>query len=221
MSHSPLRIAILISGRGSNMAAIAKACRDGRLNAEIGLVISDRPGAAGLETASALGIDARAIAWQGTAQRGSFERALDAALDEKRPDLIVLAGFMRILSASFVSARAGRIVNIHPSLLPKYTGLHTHRRVLDAHERQHGASVHFVTAELDGGPLILQSRITVAPGDTESSLSAKVQATEHIIYPRVIGWLADGRLTLRDGRPWLDGQPLDAPLVEDFCADQK
>ena len=212
----PLRLAILISGRGSNMAAIARACAEGRINARIDLVLSERPGAAGLDTARALGIDARTVAWPGTADRERFEHDLDAALAAARPDIVVLAGFMRILSQRFVEARAGRILNIHPSLLPDYRGLHTHRRVLEAGERRHGASVHFVTAELDGGPVILQSRVTVRPGDTEDTLSARVQATEHIIFPRVIGWLADGRLEWREGRAWLDGQPLVGPVVEDF-----
>jgi len=112
----------------------------------------------------------------------------------------------------------GRMLNIHPSLLPKYRGLHTHRRVLEAADLTHGASVHFVTAELDSGPVVLQSRVAVRPGDTESDLSARVQATEHIIYPRVIGWLADGRLVWREGRAWLDGEPLDTPIVEDMSA---
>ncbi len=125
---------------------------------------------------------------------------------------------MRVLSAPFVEAHAGRMLNIHPSLLPKYRGLHTHRRVLEAGERVHGASVHFVTPELDGGPVILQSRVAVRPGDTEPMLSARVQATEHIIYPRAIGWIADGRLAWREGRPWLDDTPLEAPIVEDFTA---
>jgi phosphoribosylglycinamide formyltransferase-1 len=123
---------------------------------------------------------------------------------------------MRILSAQFVAARAGRILNIHPSLLPQYRGLHTHRRVIEAGDRMHGASVHFVTAELDGGPLILQSRIAVRPGDSQETLAARVNATECTIYPRVIGWLADGRLAWRADRAWLDGRPLDAPLVEEF-----
>jgi phosphoribosylglycinamide formyltransferase-1 len=123
---------------------------------------------------------------------------------------------MRILSQQFVQARAGRVLNIHPSLLPNFRGLHTHRRVLEAGERVHGASVHFVTAELDGGPVILQSRVVVRAEDVEDTLSARVQATEHIIYPRVIGWLADGRLAWRDDQPWLDGKPLAAPLIEDF-----
>jgi phosphoribosylglycinamide formyltransferase-1 len=214
--RAPLRLAILISGRGSNMAAIARACAENRINARVDLVLSERAAAAGLETARRLGIETRAVAWPGAAERERFERGLGEALAAARPDLIVLAGFMRILSREFVETRAGRILNIHPSLLPNYRGLHTHRRVLEAGDRVHGASVHFVTAELDGGPVILQSRVAVRPGEAEDALSARVQATEHIIYPRVIGWLADERLAWRDHRPWLDGKPLAAPLVEDF-----
>ncbi len=201
------------------MAAIARACAAGGINARVDLVLSERPGAAGLDTARALGLETRTVAWPGSAQRERFERGLEEALAAARPQLIVLAGFMRILSPQFVGTHAGRILNIHPSLLPDYRGLHTHRRVLEAGERAHGASVHFVTAELDGGPVILQSRVAVRPDDTEEALSARVQATEHIIYPRVIGWLADGRLTWREGRPWLEGQPLAAPRVEDFPDD--
>lgn len=216
MSRPPLQIAILISGRGSNMAAIARRCREGRINARVGAVISDRPGAAGLDTARALGIATHVVPWQGPAGRPAFEQALARILAAANPGIIVLAGFMRILSPQFVASRAGRILNIHPSLLPRYRGLHTHRRVLEAGDREHGASVHFVTAELDGGPIVVQSRIAVTAGDTEESLSARVQATEHIIYPRVIGWLADGRLQWRQDRPWLDGRPLDEPVLEDF-----
>jgi phosphoribosylglycinamide formyltransferase 1 len=212
----PLRLAVLISGRGSNMAAIVRACADGRIDARVSLVIAERPGAAGLDTARTLGIETRIVGWGGATDRLRFESGLDQALADVRPDVIVLAGFMRILSQQFVEARAGRILNIHPSLLPMYRGLHTHRRVLQARERVHGASVHFVTAELDGGPVVLQSRVAVRPGDTEDALAARVQATEHIIYPRVIGWLADGRLAWRNERPWFDGKPLEAPLVEEF-----
>jgi phosphoribosylglycinamide formyltransferase-1 len=215
-SGGPLRLAILISGRGSNMTAIATACGAGNIRARVELVLSERAGAAGLDTARAMGIKAVTVPWAGAAQRDRFEGALQATLAAARADLIVLAGFMRILSGEFVQAHAGRILNIHPSLLPHYRGLHTHRRVLEGGERVHGASVHFVTAELDGGPVILQSRIAVQPHDTEASLSARVQRTEHIIYPRVIGWLADGRLAWREEGPWLDGKPLTAPLVEDF-----
>jgi phosphoribosylglycinamide formyltransferase-1 len=213
---NPLRLAILISGRGSNMVAIARACAEERINACVAAVLSEQAGVAGLDAARALGLEARTVAWRGTAARPQFEQELDAALAAAQPDVIVLAGFMRILSQQFVEARAGRMLNIHPSLLPSYRGLHTHRRVLAAGEAVHGASVHFVTAELDGGPVILQSRVAVRPGDIEDTLSARVQATEHIIYPRVVGWLADGRLAWRDDRPWLDDKPLSAPLVEDF-----
>jgi phosphoribosylglycinamide formyltransferase-1 len=125
---------------------------------------------------------------------------------------------MRVLSAAFVARYAGRMLNIHPSLLPAYRGLHTHRRVLAAGERVHGASVHFVTAELDGGPVVLQSTLAVQPGDTAATLAARVQATEHIIYPRALGWFAQGRLAWHDNAAWLDGQRLEAPVVEDFGA---
>jgi phosphoribosylglycinamide formyltransferase 1 len=217
-SRLPLQLAILISGRGSNMAAIARACLERRINARVGVVISDRPGVAGLATARDLGIEALTVPWQAARTREVFERELTEALDKHRPDVIVLAGFMRILSAEFVERYPGRMLNIHPSLLPKYRGLHTHRRALEGGDVEHGASVHFVTAELDGGPVVLQSRVPVRPGDTESDLSARVQTTEHIIYPRVIGLIADGRLGWREGRVWLDGKPLDTPIVEDTSA---
>ncbi len=217
-SRAPLQLAVLISGRGSNMAAIARACLAGHINAQVRVVISDRPDAAGLGVARDLGIEALTVPWQGAARREAFERELGEALDAHRADLIVLAGFMRILSAQFAGRYAGRVLNIHPSLLPKYTGLHTHRRALEARDTEHGASVHFVTAELDGGPVVLQSRVPVRREDTEADLSARVQATEHIIYPRVIGMLADGRLVWDDGRVRLDGKLLDAPLVENLSA---
>jgi phosphoribosylglycinamide formyltransferase 1 len=217
-SRAPLQLAILISGRGSNMAAIARACRAGQINARVRIVISDRPDIAGLSVARDLGIEALTVAWPGVARREAFERALGEALDAHRPDLIVLAGFMRILSPHFARRYAGRMLNIHPSLLPKYTGLHTHRRALEAGDAEHGASVHFVTAELDGGPVVLQSRVPVQPDDTETDLSARVQAAEHIIYPRVIGMLADGRLAWDEGRVRVDGKLLDAPLVENVSA---
>jgi phosphoribosylglycinamide formyltransferase 1 len=219
-ARAPLQLAILISGRGSNMASIARACLAGQINAQVRVVISDRPGVAGLDVARDLGIEALTIPWQGAAARGAFERALAESIDARRADLVVLAGFMRILSPQFATRYAGRMLNIHPSLLPKYTGLHTHRRVLDAGDGEHGSSVHFVTAELDGGPLILQSRVPVLTGDTEPTLTARVQATEHIIYPKVIGMVADGRLTWDKGRVRLDGRPLDTPLVENFSGSQ-
>jgi len=200
------------------MATIARAGIQHDINAQTVLVLSDRADAAGIATARGLGIEARVIAWRGASQREEFEHELAAAIDTSRPDLVVLAGFMRVLSKTFVDRYAGRMLNIHPSLLPKYRGLHTHQRVIEAHESEHGASVHFVTAELDGGPLVLQSKVEVAPKDTEATLSARVQATEHIIYPRVIGWIADGRLIANEERAWLDGVPLEMPVVEDFRA---
>lgn len=198
------------------MTAIARQCREGHIAAEVAVVICERPEAAGLATARAYGLRARAIPWPGAARRAEFETQAAAVLAHAGAELIVLAGFMRILSPQFVADRAGTILNIHPSLLPKYPGLHTHRRVLAAGERVHGATVHFVTSELDGGPPVLQSRISVRPGDSEESLAARVRATEHVIYPRVIGWRADGRLQWREQRPWLDDRPLTQPLLEDF-----
>jgi phosphoribosylglycinamide formyltransferase-1 len=196
------------------MAAIAKACAEGRINASVRSVISDQPDARGLTIARDFGLATRAVPFHGFPSRNQFERALGSAIEESNPSVVVLAGFMRILSAEFVQNYLGRMLNIHPSLLPKYRGLHTHRRVLEAGDRDHGASVHFVTAELDGGPIVLQSKVPVRPGDTEASLSARVQATEYIIYPRVLGWLAEERLAWRDGSPWFDGKPLESPLTE-------
>jgi phosphoribosylglycinamide formyltransferase 1 len=216
-----LRLAILISGRGSNMSAVARACSEGRINARPTLVVADRANAGGLEVAHGFGIATAAVERSGYPDRAAFEQALDEALNRIGFDLIVLAGFMRILSPEFTARHAGRTLNIHPSLLPKYRGLHTHRRVLEAGDAVHGASVHFVTAELDGGPVVLQSKVPVLREDTEDSLAARVLETEHVIYPKTIGWLADGRLQWRDGRPWLDNEPMTAPLVEEFDASPK
>src|SRR4029077_15967311 len=157
-------------------------------------------------------------AWTGESPAGPFEQRLLTTLESVQPDVIALAGFMRILSPPLVARSLGRMLNIHPSLLPAYRGLHTHRRVLAAGDTEHGASVHFLTPELAAGPIVLQSKVAVLPGDTEAALAARVLATEHIIYPRVIGWLAERRLTWRAGAPWLDGGRLDAPIVEDFRA---
>lgn len=215
-AREPLRLAVLISGRGSNMATIARACAEKRLHASVETVISDRPDVAGLETALGLGIATAVVPWKSLADRTLAERLLVELIEAHRPDFVVLAGFMRILSGEFTARYAGRMLNIHPALLPAYRGLHTHQRVLEAAEKQHGASVHFVTEELDGGPVILQSRIAVRPGESESALMARVQKTEHIIYPRVLEWLAEGRLVWRDAKPWLDGRPLHQPVVQDF-----
>ncbi len=209
---SPLRLAVLISGRGSNLLAIDDACRSGALQARIVLVASDRA-APGIDAASARGLAAAVIEAREFHDRGAHDDALRAAIDASGADLVVLAGYMRILSAAFVAHYSGRLLNIHPSLLPRHKGLHTHRRVLEAGEREHGASVHYVTAELDGGPVVLQARVPVQPGDDVATLSARVQACEHTIYPRVLQWIASGRLVYRDG-PVLDGEPLRTPRQE-------
>jgi phosphoribosylglycinamide formyltransferase-1 len=211
----PLRLAVLISGRGSNMTAIVRACLAGAIAARPVVVIADRPQAAGVASAASLGVDTATVA---AGAGAPFEQQLGEILAVAQPDFVALAGFMRVLSAAFVARYAGRMLNIHPSLLPAYRGLHTHRRVLAAGERVHGASVHFVTAELDGGPVVLQSKLAVQPGDTAATLAARVLATEHIIYPRALGWFAQGRLAWHDNAAWLDGQRLEAPVVEDFGA---
>lgn len=215
-SQGPLPIAILISGRGSNMEAVARACREACIHARVVIVISDRPDAGGLAVARELGIETAVVARDTFPDRAAFESAVGKQIDAHGAEVIVLAGFMRVLSADFVERHAGRVINIHPALLPKYRGLNTHTRVLAAADTEHGASVHFATAELDGGPVVLQSRISVRPAENEHELAARVLATEHVILPRVLGWLADGRLTWRDGKGWLDGQPLDGPVIERF-----
>jgi phosphoribosylglycinamide formyltransferase 1 len=211
---TPLPIAILISGRGTNMRVIAERAAAGNLPVDVRVVISDQPAAAGLQTAAAMNIATRAVSPRDFADRASYDQALVQLLAQYQPQLVVLAGFMRILTPHFIGAFAGRILNVHPSLLPDYRGLHTHRRVLEAGEKLHGVSVHFVTEELDGGPVIAQAEVPVLPGDSETTLSARVQRAEHSIYPRTIDWLARGRLSLQDGRAWLDGKPLDKPLRE-------
>lgn len=213
--RGPLRLVVLISGRGSNMAAIARACAAGSIHARIMRVLADQPDADGIALARSLGLATSVVPRTGYADRASFESALGDAIDAAAADLIVLAGFMRVLSPAFTARYAGRILNIHPSLLPAYRGLHTHARVLAAGERVHGVTVHYVTAELDGGPLILQARVPVLPGDTTASLSARVQQQEHIIYPKVIGWIADGHLRESGGTACLDGRRLDGPVIED------
>lgn len=221
MNSPPLALAILISGRGSNMVAIARSCAAHAIDATVVCVASDREGATGLAAARALGIDTAALSPAAYGTRDAFESALAERLEAAKPDLVILAGFMRILGSRFVARYRGRMLNIHPSLLPKFKGLHTHRRALEAGESVHGCSVHYVTDELDGGPVVLQGRIGVRPDDDEKALSARVQAVEHILYPRSIAWIAAGRLAWRDDRPWLDGRALTAPVVEDFDAVEK
>ncbi len=178
----------------------------------VGKVFSDQPAAAGLAVADALGIPAQLLEPSKSADRAAYDRQLAAAIADCSPSLVVLAGFMRILSAQFIANFPGRILNIHPSLLPKFPGLHTHRRVLEAHEPEHGATVHFVTEQLDGGPPIIQARVAVESSDDEASLAARVQAQEHRIYPMAVRWFCEGRLQYSQGKAWLDGSALEQPV---------
>jgi phosphoribosylglycinamide formyltransferase-1 len=213
-----LPVVVLLSGSGTNFAAIAAAALSGDLAAEVRGVISDRPAAQGLARARALGIAAEALAPNGYADRAAYDSALAARIDEYAPELVVLAGYMRILTPAFVARYPGRILNIHPSLLPQLRGLHTHRRAIAAGLAWHGCSVHFVSDELDGGPLVAQARVPVLPGDTEAQLAARVLAREHELYPRVLGWYASGRLRCQDGRAVLDGRGLAQPVMLEDAA---
>lgn len=189
-------IVILISGRGSNMEAMIAARDAGQLPVNIAAVIANRPDAKGLETAAAAGIATRCLDHKAFAGREAFDTALAACIDEFVPDLVVLAGFMRILTPDFVRHYEGRLLNIHPSLLPAFPGLHTHQRALDEGVRVHGCTVHFVTAELDHGPVVIQAAVPVLDDDTEDSLSARILKQEHRIYPQAVRWFAEGRLQL-------------------------
>jgi phosphoribosylglycinamide formyltransferase-1 len=197
-------IVILISGRGSNMEAIVSAARAERWPARIAAVISNRADAAGLAYAAERGIATAVVANKDYASRAEFDAALQAVLDRFEPDLVVLAGFMRILTEAFVAHYAGRMLNIHPSLLPLFPGLATHAQALAAGVQQHGATVHFVTAELDHGPMVLQASVPVLPDDTVETLSARVLEQEHVIYPRAVRWLVEDRVTLAQGAVQVD-----------------
>ena len=210
-----LPVVVLLSGTGSNLRAIAAQANAGELPVEIRAVISDRPDAPGLAWAAAQGLRTVALPPRDFPDRAAFDRALAETVAGFDPGLVVLAGFMRILGDEFVDRFAGRLLNIHPSLLPKYRGLHTHRRALEAGDRHHGASVHFVTRELDGGPVVIQARVPVRDDDDEASLAARVLTEEHRIYPECIGWFAAGRLQCRDGVVHLDGRPLTGPVLRD------
>jgi len=202
-------IVILISGRGSNMEAMIAERDAGRLPVNIAAVISNRPDAKGLETAAAAGIATRSLDHKAYAGRDAFDAALAQCIDEYAPDLVVLAGFMRILTPAFVRRYEGRLFNIHPSLLPSFPGLHTHQRALDEGVRIHGCTVHFVTAELDHGPVVIQAAVPVVDGDSEATLAARVLRQEHRIYPQAVRWFAEGRLRLADGRVQVDGAMAD------------
>ncbi len=189
-------IVILISGRGSNMEAIVRAFNLEKWPARLCAVISNRADAAGLGFAGKAGIPTRVVSHKDYADRDAYDAALQAVIDEYRPDLVILAGFMRILTTGFVEHYTGRMINIHPSLLPAFRGLHTHRQALDAGVRVHGATVHFVTPELDGGPLIAQAVVPVLPEDSEDSLADRVLEQEHRLYPRVVRWIVEDKVEL-------------------------
>jgi phosphoribosylglycinamide formyltransferase-1 len=210
-----LPFAVLISGRGSNMLALEQATRDGRIDGHIAAVISDRADAAGLAAARDLGLPTAAVVPAQGEDRATHCRRLAAAVSGSGAMLVALAGYMRILDAGFVRLFEGRLLNIHPSLLPAHRGLHTHRRVLEASERWHGCTVHFVVEELDAGPAVIQGRLAVRAGEDESALSARVQRLEHIIYPQAVGWFAAGRLACREGKAWIDGRPAGPVVVEE------
>lgn len=206
MKAAPAAVVILISGRGSNLQAILDATRAGELAIEIRAVISNNPDAEGLQHARAAGVPTAIVSHRDYSDRAQFDTVLQQAIDRYAPRLVVLAGFMRILGAAFIRHYAGRLLNIHPSLLPAFKGLDTHARALAAGARQHGASVHFVTNDLDGGPVIVQATVPVRAGDTADTLAARVLHEEHRILPLAIRWFVKGRLSIRDGRVLLDGE---------------
>ncbi len=197
-------IVILISGRGSNMVALIDAAASGTLPVRVAAVLANRPDAKGLEVAAAAGVVTRVVDHRLYADRESFDAAMAEAIDAYSPDLVVLAGFMRILSDGFVAHYEGRLINIHPSLLPSFPGLHTHQRALDDGVRVHGCTVHFVTPTLDHGPIVVQAAVPVLDGDDATVLAARVLEQEHRIYPLAVRWFAEGRLRLEDGRVRLD-----------------
>ena len=199
---------VLISGNGSNLQAIIDHCTNGSIRAEVVAVISNVGSAFGLTRAQQAGINAHCLDHRDFANRSAFDGELVALVDGFHPDLLILAGFMRILSPSFVDRFLGRLLNIHPSLLPCYPGLDTHQRVIADGAKEHGASVHFVTHDLDSGPVIIRGRVSVLKHDSPQTLATRVQEVEHRIYPQAVEWFAQGRLALEDGVAMLDGKPL-------------
>jgi len=214
-----LPIVILVSGNGSNLQAIIDAAEENELPVDIRAVISNRPDAKGLQRANRAGLRTEVIDHTTFDSREAFDEALKQCIDNFEPRLVVLAGFMRLLTDELVNHHLGRMVNIHPSLLPAFRGLNTHARALAAFRegtvKEHGASVHFVTPELDGGPVIIQARVSVEPDDTPETLAARVLEREHQIYPLAIRWFAEGRLRLQGNQVWLDEQALSEPVVYD------
>lgn len=203
-------IVVLISGNGSNLQAILEACEANMPNAQVAAVFSNKADAYGLERAKQFDVNGHFVNPKAFESREAFDAELMKQIDEYQPDVIILAGYMRILSSEFVSHYMGKMINIHPSLLPKYPGLHTHQRALDAGDKEHGTSVHFVTEELDGGPVVLQAKVPVFEEDDADALAARVQTQEHNIYPMVTKWLVDGRLSMTEGKAYLDGFELGA-----------
>lgn len=210
------KTAILISGSGTNLQAFIDSVARGNLNLELSVVLSNEPDAFGLVRAGDAGIPTVCIEHRHYSDRDTFDRAVAAKLDQWQPDLLVLAGFMRILGAGFVARYTGKILNIHPALLPAYPGLNTHQRVLDAGDKWHGSTVHFVTEELDGGPRILQGRLPVVANESAEQLAARVQSVEHQIYPEAAGWVGEGRIEFQNGHTWIDGAVADEPIVQSF-----
>jgi len=208
-----LRIVVLISGNGSNLQAIIDDIHDDEIDAEVVAVFSNKADAYGLQRADIAGIDSIIIDSNDYKTREEYDAQLQQSIDQYRPDLIVLAGFMRILSDEFVNHYLGRLINIHPSLLPKYQGLNTHQRVLDAGDTHHGASVHFVIPELDAGPLILQAEVPIHENDTVAELAHRVHKQEHIIYPLVVKWFAEGRIKMIDNTTIKDGKELTTEMA--------
>jgi phosphoribosylglycinamide formyltransferase 1 len=211
MKPSRLKLVVLISGSGSNLQAIIDAITSDRLNANITAVISNRPDVKGLERARSAGIPALTLNHTEFESREAFDHQLVQEIDQRQPDLIILAGFMRILTDDFVAHYKNRMLNIHPSLLPEFRGLNTHQRAIDAKVKQHGVSVHYVSNELDGGPLVLQAVIDVNENDTAQTLQQRVQQQEHIIYPMAIEWIAQHRLEIINQQVYLDKKPLETP----------
>ena len=216
MNRSRCKTAILISGSGTNLQAFIDQVASGSITLDICTVFSNKAEAFGLERAQAAGIPTTCVEHTAFDSREAFDRAAAAELDRYDPELIILAGFMRILSPWFVRHYEGRILNIHPALLPLYPGLNTHQRAIDAGDAQHGTTVHFVTEELDGGPCILQGRLAIRRGESAEQLNRRIQAIEHQIYPKAAQLVADGEISFRDGRAFRDGQPLSEPLLIDF-----
>ena len=202
------RLVILVSGGGSNLQSFIDACASGQLNAEISAVVSNNPDAGGLERAAKASIPCLVLDHRNFDCRDSFDKELCKLIESFAPDLVILAGFMRILTPEFVNHFLGRIMNIHPSLLPAYPGLHTHRRAIEAGDKLAGATVHFVTPELDGGPSIIQARVAIEPGDNEHTLAARVLKFEHLIYPEAVRWFCEGKLTMQENIVSMENKPI-------------